>query len=133
MLYVSNRPATRYRIRLMYTRRIRIFYKVRLAFHRELILRSWFYTSYVNSTYDVCCIILQTTANLGKFPGNSYISQKSGNFRKIREFRKMSGKISGISGKTFLRNFGNSKIVGNFFCKFHVFYKNRSAQQCTCH
>ena len=65
------------------------------------------------------------------FLENSGISGKSGNFRKIWEFRKIPEKISGISGKTFFGNFRNYKKFGQLFGKFRCFYKNRSAQQCT--
>ena len=87
--------------------------------------------------YNIINIYYSRFLNFGKvwksltFPENSGISGNSGNFQKIREFRKIPEKISGISGKTFFGNLQNYKKFGQLFGKSRCFYKNRFAQQCT--
>ena len=93
-----------------------------------------FCRSITSYSINICRIICWDYVKLQKFRRileNFGISRKSGNFWKIREFRKIPEKISGISGKTFFGNFRNCKKFGQLFGKSRCFYKNRSAQQCT--
>ena len=89
--------------------------------------------NYISSKLLACTHYVYTmyTQNFGKFWNISKFPENSGISGKIREFRKIPEKISGISGKTFFGNFRNCKKFGHLFVKFRVFYKNRSAQQCT--
>ena len=128
-VYPNTHPYVWYYEYKLVRKRIKIY----MYFRSTLII---FFSVLVLHCCNVCMItVSHVDASTGykfrKVLIKSRKSGKSGNFRKIREFRKIPEKISGISGKTFFGNFRNCKKFGQFFGKFHCFYKNRSAQQCT--